>query len=205
MATMTAADRERIVAAVRAAEARTRAEFITVIAPRADHYLTMPLLAAAGLALVLPGLAWIANLAEDFVTLYAAQLGVFAVAVLGLRWTPLTMLLVPRAVQEARARRLAREQFHLRGLHATPERSGVLFFVSQAEHYVEIIADAGAHGAVAAGTWEAIVRTFTDMVRAGRVADGYVAALAAVGEALGPGLPRRPGDANLVADRLIEL
>lgn len=202
---MSDADRERVLAAVRAAEAKTRAEFVTVIAPRSDHYLTMPLLVAVVLALVLPGLAWLAHLTADFASLYAAQLAVFAAALLAFRWTPLAMLVVPRAAQEARARRLAREQFYLRGLHATPERSGVLFFVSLAEHHVEVIADAGAHEAVAPGTWETVVARFTEQVRQGHVAAGYVAAIAAVGEALAPGLPRRPGDANLIADRLVEL
>jgi putative membrane protein len=205
VSTLRPAERERILEAVRTAEARTRAEFITVIAPVSDSYLTMPLLVASALALLVPGIGWLVEVSEDFAVLYAVQLAVFAAAVVALRWPPLTMLVVPPSAQEHRARRLALEQFLLRGLHATPERTGVLFFVSVAEHYVEIIADAGAHSAVTPGTWEAIVDVFTAKVRTGEVAAGYVAAITAVADALAEKLPRRPGDANLVADRLIEL
>ena len=73
MTLMPETDRERITAAVRAAEAKTRAEFIAVIAPRADRYLAIPLLAAIALTLLVPGLAWHAGLAEDFAVLYALQ------------------------------------------------------------------------------------------------------------------------------------
>jgi putative membrane protein len=202
---MSPSDRKQILAAVRAAEGRTRAEFITVIAPASDTYLTIPLLAASALALLVPGVVWLIGAAENFAPLYALQLALFAGAAALLTWQPVAVRLVPRAALEIRARRVAREQFYLRGLNATPERTGVLFFVSVAEHYVEIIADRAAHEAVPPGTWEAIVKTFTDKVRAGDVAGGYVAALTAVGDALAEKLPRRPGDANLVADRLIEL
>ena len=205
MTLMPETDRERITAAVRAAEAKTRAEFIAVIAPRADRYLAIPLLSAIALTLLVPGLAWHAGLAEDFAVLYALQLLVFEGAAPLFLWQRVAVRLVPGAILAARAQRFAREQFHLRGLNATPECTGVLFFVSLAERYVEIIADQGAHAAVPPGTWPSIVSTFTAKVRTGQTVAGYEAAIAAVGEALAAKLPRRPGDANLIPDRLVEL
>ena len=54
MAFINAAERQRIEAAIRAAEARTSGEFVTVVARTSDHYLTLPILYASGLALMTP-------------------------------------------------------------------------------------------------------------------------------------------------------
>jgi putative membrane protein len=198
-------DRRRIIAAVRKAEQRTAGEFVTVIARRADTYLVIPLLIAAAVALVLPGLLWFANVLHDFVALYALQLAVFIVLGLLLAWQRVAVRLVPDRIKAERVARRAREQFLLRGLHRTRARAGVLLFVAVAEHRVELIADEGIHGRVAAGTWGGIVAGFTGSVREGRIADGFVAAIDAVANSLATHFPRAPEDVNELPDRLVEL
>jgi len=57
----------------------------------------------------------------------------------------------------------------------------LLRFVSLAEHYVEIIADHATHALVAGSAWNAIIDEFVAAIRANRVAEGALAALAACG------------------------
>jgi len=57
-------------------------------------------------------------------------------------------------------------------------------FVSMAEHYVEIIADHATHALVAGSVWNAIVDEFVAAIKADRVAEGALAALAACGGVL---------------------
>ena len=198
-------DRRRIVVAVRKAEQRTAGEFVTVIARRADTYLVVPLIVAATVALVLPGLLWFAGVLRAFVELYALQLGTFIVLALLLSWQRLAVALVPDRIKAERVVRRAREQFLLRGLHRTHARAGVLLFVAVAERRVELIADEGIHGRVQAGTWEKIVAGFTGSVREGRIADGFVAAIDAVADSLARHFPRAPDDVNELPDRLVEI
>ncbi len=205
MALLSDADRARIADAVRRAERRTAAELVTVIAGSSATYLVLPLLIAAAAALILPGVLWLSGFADGFGTLYAIQLGTFIVLVLVLHWQPLAARLVPARAKAIRASRRAREQFLLRGLHRTRTRAGVLLFVSAREHHVEIIADEGINALVPPDTWGRIVETFTELVRAGEVAEGFVAAIDAIADVLEQHFPRTPDDRNELPDRLVEL
>lgn len=200
---LTDADEARILAAVRAAEARTGAEFVAAIASSADSYRLAPTALAAAVALLLPGALWLGGWLTEFIWLYVAQLAAFPVA-LGLL-APFGARLTPGPLREAAARRLARAQFLELGLAATEGRNGVLLFVSAAERYVEIVADAAADRAAPAGFWEETVASFTAEVRAGRPADGFVAAVDRIGAMLGEAFPRAPGDVNELPDRLVRL
>jgi len=203
MAFLTPADEARILAAVRAAEARSSAEFVTVIARSADAYRLAPTLLAASVALLLPGALWLAGWLTEFVWLYALQLAAFLL-LLGVL-SPFGARLTPRSIRDAAARRLAHSLFLELGLATTEQRTGVLLFVSEAERYVEILADREADRAAPTGFWTDAVAAFTAEVRSGRPADGFVAAIERVGAMLGSAFPRAPGDVNELPDRLIRL
>jgi putative membrane protein len=115
------------------------------------------------------------------------------------------MLLVPRAMQHARASRLAHAQFYAQGVHLTREHSGVLFFVSLAERYVEIVADKGIHAQVGEEHWRTIVDAFVARVSQDDVTGGFVAAIGACGEAMAKHYPAKPGDTDELSDGLIEI
>ncbi len=198
-------DRQRIEVAISAAEARTRGEFVTVVARIADDYLYVSILWAALLALSVPGVALFIHWPFLDAHTYAAQILVFMTAAVLLRWRPLMMLVIPRSLKHRRARRLAREQFFSHNLHQTRERTGVLLFVSIAERYVEIIADRGIHAAVDEAAWRDIVRAFVGCVRAGRVADGFVEAVGRCGDLLAAHFPAGDADVNELSDHLIEI
>ena len=198
-------DRQQIAAAIAAAERRTSGELVTVVAAAAADYRSLALLWPALVALLLPALLLTVLPELAAWPLYLAQAATFVALALLAHLPPVRIALVPASVKRRRAGRLAREQFVAQGLHMTRERTGVLIFVSVAEHYVEIIADQGIDARVPRGTWDQAVADFVARVRAGRIAEGFLAAIAAVGERLAEHFPRAAEDIDELPDRLIEI
>lgn len=198
-------ERRRVEAAIRAAEARTTGEFVAVVARASDQYPLLPILYATVAAFAVPPLVWAAGAEPALPWAYGAQTAAFALLALLLNWTPLTMRIVPRALKERSAARLAREQFFALGLHETRGRTGVLLFVSIAERYVEILADRGVADRTTPDLWDKVVAEFTDNVRRGRAAEGFLAAVQACGALMAEHFPRGPADRDELPDVLIQI
>lgn len=199
-------DKARISAAIHEAEQATSGEFVAVVARASDHYIFLPLLWAAILALLVPGAFLLTGMSLSYAHLYDIQLLTFiALAMLFMFAPGLHLYLVPRSVKHSRASRLAKAQFYLQGVHMTSERSGVLLFVSLAERYVEIVADRGIHEKLGEAFWQNVVRNFVQQVRDGQVVDGFVAAVKACGEGMAKHYPLGADDRNELSDGLIEL
>jgi putative membrane protein len=199
-------DKARITAAIHAAEKGTSGEFVAVVARASNHYVLLPLLWSAIVALLFPGACLLARVSITWVHLYQLQLLIFiALTVLLLSVPGLHLKLIPRHVKHAHASRLARAQFYEQGVQLTPHHSGVLFFVSLAERYVEIVADKGIHEKLGEAHWQGIVQKFVGEVSRGRVVDGFVDAITACGAAMAEHYPPDPSDTNELSDGLIEL
>jgi putative membrane protein len=206
MIEFTQEQKQRIAAAVQAAEKRTSGEFVAVVAKSADPYHSIALLWAAGLALIVPGLLLLWPAGLRFVEIYQLQLLAFILLVLLFSFVPaLHLALVPKSVKHARASRLAHAQFYEQGVQLTRGHSGVLFFVSLAEHYVEIVADKGIHEKVGEETWQRIVAVFLSQVRQGEVTEGFIYAIEAIGEAMAEHYPATADDVDELSDGLIEI
>lgn len=205
MAFLTAEEKQRLQARIREAESRTAGELVTVIARESDAYPYIPLLWAALAALAVPPVVTALALPWPLSTVAIIQLSLFLVLGLGLRWSPLKMRLIPKSVKTRRAARTAREVFLAQGLHHTEGRSGLLIFVSVAEHYVEILADKGIDDKVTQDQWDAVVSDFVGAVKAGRTAEGFEQAVDACGTLLAEHFPAEPGDKNELPDHLIEI
>ncbi|MGH8288335.1 MAG: TPM domain-containing protein [Steroidobacteraceae bacterium] len=206
MIRFSANDKARITAAIKAAERNTSGEFVAVVAHASDHYVVLPLLWAAILALLLPGACLLAGVSLRWVHLYQLQLLLFIVLALLLLTVPgLHLKLIPTHMKHARATRLAKAQFYTQGVQLTPHHSGVLFFVSLAEHYVEIVADKGIHEKLGEAHWKGIVEAFVAGVRQDRVVDGFVEAIGACGAAMAEHYPPDPNETPELSDGLIEI
>lgn len=206
MIRFSAADKTRITAAIHAAEKSTSGEFVAVVAHASDHYVFLPLVWSAILALLFPGVCLLAGLPVRWIHLYQLQLLIFIVLTVLLLSIPgLHLKLIPRRVKHARASRLAQAQFYRQGVQLTPHHSGVLLFVSLAERYVEIVADRGIHEKLGEAHWQRIIATFVAQVRRGDVVDGFVNAIGACGAAMAEHYPPDPDDTNELSDGLIEL
>ena len=194
-------ERNEIADAIAEVERNTNAELVTVIAARSDDYVHHAMAWAAIAALLLS--APLAFVHPDVVVVLSVQLALFCALVLIFRIPAVAQRLIPRHIGQWRASNMARRQFLEQGLHHTKGETGVLIFVSEAEHYVEILADRGVSSLVDDGRWEAIVERFVVNVRRKRVAAGFVEAIGECGDILAEAVPKTGDNPNELSDRLV--
>lgn len=199
------AERERIAAAITAAETQTSGEIVVVIAGEARWSMRDALLAAALAALVLPLVLWLPNLVRDAAIIYLAQLGLLVALFPVLFWTPLGRWLRALGWRRTHAERRARRQFIALGLHRTRERTGLMIFLIPGEHHVQVVADEGISTKVPQQAWDGIVADLVQTIRQGRAADGIVAAVTACGVLLARHFPRSADDRNELPDRVLKV
>lgn len=216
-------DRARIAEAIAAAEAQTSGEIVVIINTRAHRYAATMLATAVLAAFVLPFaavlLGWTPSvLFPDWDVLdgalrerhgiegfAAAQALIFVAVLAAVAVLRLDRALTPAGLRRDRVHHAALMQFRARGLSATQGRTGVLLYVDEPEHVAEVIADEAVFARVAADDWADTIAALTDGIKAGRAADGMVAAIARAGAVLAQHLPRQAGDENELPDGLIEL
>ena len=187
------AERNRVVEAIRAAESKTAGEIFCVIMRASSGYRLVPVAWAALIALLVPlpliyFTSWPAGL------IYMTQLIVFLAAMAILSLPAVRYRVVPRQAMHSRAHAEARRQFLAQGMHLTKERTGVLIFASVAEHYAEIVADAGINEKVTQKVWEDAVAAMVTAIGDGRPGDGFIAAVERCGAVLAQHFP--PGTIN---------
>lgn len=205
MAFLSEDDRRRIEQAIADAERRTVGEIVTVVADRSGDYLYIPTLLAAAAVFVVSGLVILLPIPLTLNGFYVGQVVGFIALGLLFAAPPIRMRLIPRSVTRRQAHLLAHEQFLDLGLSSTANRTGVMLFVSVAEHYVEIIADRGIQAKVEPDVWERIVGGFVEEVKAGRVADGFVMAIEACAWILAEHFPWHAEDPNELPNKLVEI
>ena len=137
----------------------------------------------------------------------------FLVVLFLLKWRPLRMLLTPGATKTRRVRRRAIMLFKTGGERRTIGRTGILIYLSMAEHRAEIVADEAITAVTTPETWgEAMTALLTD-VKAGRPGDGIVAAVEIIGEVLAEHFPKsqrghqrnpRQADRAMSGDKIVE-
>jgi putative membrane protein len=207
---LTPDDHARIGAAIRAAESRTSGEIYCAVAHISGNYLLPAtaimagalLVVSLGAAFVLEAL-WLTMRLPWFVLL---QILSFTTGFVVLwRFPRLAIHLVPRPLQFRRAHDNALRQFLARNVHITSERTGVLVFVSLAERYAEVIADAGINRLVQEDTWNGVVDRLVMEASQGRLVDGFVAAIETIGGVLAAHFPVRPLNPNEIDDHVIEI
>ena len=218
------ADRQAVSAAVAAAEAKSAGEIVTIIASESNTFHDVAVLWSA---LVKVLTVWItANMSEVEVNLIDRFLGRWAsewtphhILALALTaatakflamwllqlWRPLRLALVPAALKSARVRDRAVRYFKVGAERRTHGRTGILIYLSLAEHRAEIVADEAIASKVAPEVWGDAMAAMIAEIRAGRPGAGMVAAVEQVGEVLARHFPRAEDDRNELPDRLIEL
>ncbi|MFZ1681303.1 MAG: TPM domain-containing protein, partial [Rhizobiaceae bacterium] len=163
----------------------------------------------ASMVAVSLAVAWILHLAwYDLrpTTLAAAQIAAIGCALAVLWLVPAVRIhMVPRRLRYRRAHDNAMRQFLARNVHRTRARTGVLLFVSIAERYATVIADAGIAEHVGQAEWNAIVAGLTEAAATGRHADGFAAAVHAAGGLLAEHFPKGADDTNELDDHVVEL
>jgi putative membrane protein len=115
------------------------------------------------------------------------------------------MALVPGPVKTNRVEDRAIDLFKVGADRRTHGRTGVLIYLSLAEHRAEIVADEAITGKVEPEAWGAAMADMLAEIRQGRIADGLGAGVRDVGAILAQHFPRSDDDTNELPDRLIEL
>ena len=194
-------DKRRISLAVKTAEARTSGEIVCVLAQSASDYGYVPLIWAALIALIAP---WplIAVTLWPVQWIYTIQLAVFLLLAILLSFPALRMALVPRRIKRLRANRAALEQFMLRGVSRTRERTGILIFVALGERFARIVADTGIADRVPQTTWQDAVDVLVTECKNDHIAAGFVAAIGKCGVVLAEHFPPRARNDDELPDRL---
>jgi putative membrane protein len=201
---ITQADKDRVAEAIRMAETKTSGEIFCVIAHQASDYRLVPLAWAALAALVVPApllylTLWPASL------IYLVQLVVFIVLAIVLAQPAIRFHVVPRRAKHERAHALAMRQFFAQGLDRTEKRTGVLIFASAAEHYAEIVADAGINSKVTPEVWRQAIDVLTAAIKDGRAGDGFVAAVEQCGAVLAAHFPPGALNRDELPNKLVEI
>jgi putative membrane protein len=189
MTLLNAAEQQQIAELIREIESRTDAELVTVLAVRSDSYGYVSLMWAALLALLVPIAALLLPFWLETRDIVLLQAGVFFSLALLFRIPGILYVIVPKRIRYWRAANMARRQFLENNLHHTSGESGILIFVSEAEHYVEIIADRGIDKLVAAGYWQTLVDEFIVKVKHGETLTGFENCLRRCGDLLIEKLP----------------
>ena len=220
----TDADREKISAAIAAAEADSSGEIVVVATPISDayhdvalHWALVPLFAVLAWAAWRPtALVWWYNFLfggwhpdptqSELLTLLMIFAALkFTIALLILKWMPLRLFLTPGATKHRRVRRRAIAIFQAAAAKRTTGKTGILIYLSLAERRAEIIADEAILKVTGDHTWGEAMHALLEEVREGRVGEGICAAIDRVGMVLSEHFPRSADDRNEIPDRLIEL
>lgn len=220
---LTEADHVRVTAAVSAAEAETDGEIVTVVAGRSDAYHDVALhWTVLAMLLVLALLAWQPAPVEwlhallvdawsdtpprwylTFALILMAVTSLVARVILAI--DVLRIALTPGATRTRRVHARALALFRTAAEKRTRASTGVLLYLSLAEHRAEIIADESIHSKVSADVWGEAMAALILAVKDGRPGDGLAEAVTQIGKVLAEHFPRSEGDTNELPDRLIEL
>lgn len=224
MLALTDADRQKIAAAITAAEARTSGEIVAVATPISDsyhdvalHWALVPLFAVLAWAAWRPtALVWWYDflfggwqpdptLSQLLTLLMFFAALKFTIALLILKWMPLRLALTPAATKHRRVRRRAVAIFQAAAAGRTAGKTGILVYLSMAERRAEIVADEAILKVTDGHTWGEAMTALIGAVREGRPGDGIVAAIERVGVVLSEDFPSSGHDINAIPDTLIEL
>ena len=189
------AARDRIEAAVRAAEARTAGQVVAVVVARSDDYPEAALRGALWLAALAGAAAlvvdhWFALSLRELagVELLGGLLGALAG-----RYGPPRRVLAGGPRMAAAVRDRALRAFLEHDLHHTSGGTGVLIFASLFEHRAMVLGDHGIHSRVGDDAWREAVDLLVAGMRRGDPAGGFEAAIGSVGARLAEHFPRAPG------------
>jgi putative membrane protein len=218
------ADHAAISAAVAKAEKATDGEIVTIVADRSDayhdvglHYAVLAMLLVPALLAFVPEgmidwwtgllLGWNAELTQGALMLFLfVKLALaFLVVRFVLAYMPLRMALTPASTKSRRVRRRALALFRVGAERRTTGRTGILLYLSLAEHRAEIVADEAIHSRVEPEIWGDAMAALIEAVKAGRPGEGMVAAVERIGAVLAISLPPTGENPNELPDRLIEL
>jgi putative membrane protein len=196
MALLDKTARERIEAAITEVERQTSGEIVVAEIHASDDYTDLAL--SYGIALAI-GSAIIAHVAWpelSIVWLLWLQAAMILGCLLAFKLGPVLRALAPDRRLGESVERCAREAFFEHELFATRDRTAVLILISELEHRVAILGDAGIDQHVQAAGWQVHVQHITRAIRNRQAAQGICEVTRGIGAVLAEHLPPRADDVD---------
>jgi putative membrane protein len=204
------ADRDRIKAAVEAAEGKTSGEIVPYVVDHSDNYEDAEwrsafLFAFMTFCIVVAVRSFTSVwLPLNVVEIGLATLAAGALAMLLVKYVrPVKTFFAGRHLIDHRVAQRAAEAFISEEVFNTRDRTGILIFVSLLEHRVLVIGDAGINASVKKADWHDVVQRVVKGINDGKITEGLVDAILQCGSLLEQhGLKRRADDSDELSDSL---
>lgn len=205
MSLFTKEERQQVARAVTEAEATTAGELVVVETPRSASYGAWRAGVAAVLSVAMAHELSLLWPEWPHLLLLGLQLPLGALWYFFLGRGVLLRLIVPSAVRTAAVERRALGAFVEAGVTETRDRSGVLIFLSDAEHRAVILADKGINDRVERDEWQKDVDDLVLSLRRRQAAQGLSQAITRIGALLAEKFPQRHDDTNELSDEIRRL
>lgn len=183
-------EQQRLNAALEDAKRRTDARLALTVVRMSDKYALYPPLYGALFGLLVLTLTAVFMPGEPLWVGACAGVGGYLVAALLLEWLPLRLAVIPKRAKFWECWELAHRSFASRVLAQNERRFGILFFVSLAEHYVEVVTDRDVDLHIPQSVWDAIIRDFAVAAKQKRLGEGLTLAVEACTKALETHYPK---------------
>jgi putative membrane protein len=197
-------EKQRIEAAVRAAENHTSGEIVPMVVDQSYDYPQAEIVGAGSFALASASLlSWYFGGASVWVFL-AGFFPLYFLFKALIRSTPgLKRRLIHPAEITAEVEEKALVAFLEQGLHHTRDETGILILISLFEHRVYVLADRGINAVVPLHTWDEIVQTVTTGIHEGRTCDALCTAIGRCGELLAGHFPAKHDDTDELPNLIV--
>lgn len=115
----------------------------------------------------------------------------------------LKRLTLSRVRRQATVHQAALAKFAESGLHRTRQGTGILIYIAELEHQVEILADAGIHAKVEPGFWDAELAALVQGLRNRKPTEALLVVLDDMGRKLAANFPPDPENPNELSNRIL--
>ena len=122
-----------------------------------------------------------------------------------MKWKPALMFFTPKWIKSQRVRERAINLFRVGTESKTAGKTGVLIYLSMAEHRAEIVADAAINEHVGVEKWGDAMATLITHVKNHEPGRGMAEAARQIGVILTEYFPKSDGNPNELPDKLIDL
>ncbi len=198
-------NRNKISEAIRKAESKTSGEIVPVFVAASDdydffaHWLALiGLMIGSGVGVYLfgklPFLGWI--------TFFSLQGGGWILGWFLGQWGWFIRLSLGQKRFTNIVHEAALASFFRNGLHRTKDRTGVLIYISELEHRVEILADEGIHQKLPQNFWQEEVQKLARSIRSDSIAEVLPVVIDEIGQKLSEHFPKTSTDTNEISDSL---
>lgn len=201
----TTEEKQRIEAAVKAAEEKTSGEIVPMVVDESYEYPRAELIGGGIMALAF-GLFVSWALGDEsiwwFLPVFIVVFFIFQQLIRNL--PNLKRKLINPVEFDIEVREKALVSFVEQGLHETRDKTGILILISLFEHRVQVLADSGINAKVQEHTWEEVVEIIIAGLKTETACDAVCRAVERCGELLQEHFPRKQDDTDELPNLIVE-